>query len=338
MSKAVMGRPLAMVNFARVILQGKGLIEPARQMCLEAIALAPNDPEVLAFAQPIVNRGIGAWYFTMVQDEWRHGLYAKVLRKLLVNGGTVLDVGAGTGFFAMMAAREGADRVIACEIEPAVAAAAAQVIADNGLSDKITLLAMDSLDLKVGEHLDEPADILLWDNHGNNCIGNDCAKTLADAHARLIKPGAPILPARVEIMAAIVDSDRPGNDRMEMVDGFDMSAFNVLSPTDYTSESSHHTMLCEPVAVFDMDFTDPTPMQDTRNAIPVVLKEGRASGVLQWLRFHIDGETIYETLDKRVHAFGPQFHTFTPFDAAAGATVRLCGAHDTSETWFWVER
>lgn len=331
---AVRGNPVAMVNCARTLLMESGRNAQARALCREALALDPADGEAAALARPVLSEGIGGWYFTMLLDARRHALYERALRRMLVGGGVVLDIGAGTGLFAMMAARAGASRVIACERDPEVARIAAEIVARNGLSDRVEVLALDARELV----LREPADMLLWDNLANNFLGAGCAATLADAKARLLRKGAQILPGRAEIMVAPA-TDLNGTERhTDRVEGFDMTPFNALRATDFTLSPTKFELRAEPVAMFDLDVTGPDPIRPARASIEVTASAGRIDGIAQWLRFHLGDGLVYETLGEDVQAFGPQFHVTDPFTAAEGKRLRLAGAHDTLNTWFWIDR
>lgn len=335
---AVQGNPVAMVNCARTLLMENEQLERARAVCREALALAPDDAEVRALARPILSEGIGSWYFTMVLDARRHALYTKALTRVLANGGVVLDIGAGTGLFAMLAVRAGASHVIACERDPEVARAAAEIVARNGFADKITVLPIDSRELELGGVLAERADVLLWDNLANNFLGAGCAATLADAKARLVKPGAPVLPSRAELLVAPATDLEAPERRMGIVDGLDMSAFNDLAGTDFTLARSKFALRSDPVALFDFDVAGPEPIRPGRADVPIALSEGRVDGIAQWLRFHLTDDIVYDTSDEDVHAFGAQFHVVEPFEAQDGDAVRLHGAHDALNTWFWLGR
>ena len=336
---SVRGRPLAMINVARTLLAPKGMIERARALAEEAVALAPDDPEVFARAGLLRSHGIGDWYWTMVQDEPRHELYAQAFRQLFTPGCTVLDIGAGTGLFAMLAAREGAGRVIACERNPAVAEAARRIVALNGYADRVSIINKDSKDLQIGVDLDEPADVLLWDNLANNVLGAGAADTLADARRRLIKPGAAIIPARAEIVVALVDDKRPQDRVMTVVSGFDMSPFNDFMATNFTLKPHRHPRLSDAAVIFDLDFTDPTPLRPQTNTVTVTAnQDGVAHGVAQWVRFHLTDKIVYDTSGDTVTAFGMQLHTLPAFSLKATETLTICGHHDCRATWFWVER
>lgn len=334
---SVQGNAIAMINCARTLLRENDQQERARAVCREALALAPTNAEAHALARPILSEGIGSWYFTMVLDTYRHELYARALRRVLANGGVVLDIGAGTGVFAMLAVQAGASHVVACERDPEVARAAGEIIARNGFADRITLLPIDSRELNLGRDLPEPADVLLWDNLANNFLGAGCAATLADAKARLLRPGAPVLPGRAELIVAPVTDLEASQHCMGIVDGLDMTPFNALRGTDFTLGRDKFALRSEPVTLFDFDVTGPEPIRPDRSSAPVSLTAGQVDGVAQWLRFHLADDIAYDTLGEEVRAFGAQFHVVDPFEAAENQEVQLHGAHDTIDTWFWIE-
>lgn len=334
---AVGGKPVAMVALARTLLLPSGRIAQARALCEEALAVAPHDPALRAMAGPILCHGIGGWYFTMVQDHGRHALYEQAFRSVITPGCTVLDIGAGTGLFAMMAARAGAARVIACERDEAVAALARGVVAANGLSDKVTILCMDSRDLRIGEHLPYPADVLVWDNLANNLFGVGCAATVEDAKARLVRPGAPVLPARVEVIVAPARDLRPQDSRMEQAAGFDLRAFNAGAPASFTIPRDRLGLLAQGRTLFDVDFAAQRHIASEGAAVEVEVNAGPINGVAQWLRFHLADGIVYDTADASVTAFGTQFHPVVPFEVTAPRRVTVRGGHDCANTWFWVE-
>jgi len=342
---SVHGNPVAMINCARTLLAGGGDLERARAVCREALAITPVGAsaaaEAWALARPILSDGVGSWYFTMVLDAPRHALYARALRRVLVKGGVVLDIGAGTGLFAMLALRAGASHVVACERDPEVARAAREIFERNGFADRITLLPIDSRELDPGRDLpglaDGLADVLLWDNLANNFLGAGCAATLADAKARLLKPGAPVLPGRAELLAAAATDLEAPERCMGVVEGLDMTPFNALRGTDFTLARSKFALRSEPAVLFDFDAAGPAPFRPGRSSAPVSLTAGRVDGVAQWLRFHLGDGIVYDTLDEDVRAFGAQFHVVDPFEAGEGMAVRLHGAHDTLDAWFWIE-
>lgn len=332
----VSGKPVAMLMLARTMLLPRGKTTQARALCEEAVKLAPGDPEVQALARSVRARDVGPWYFTMVQDHPRHARYAEAFRKLFTPGCTVLDIGAGTGLFAMLAAREGADQVIACERDPAVAEAAREAIERNGYADRVKLVSKASHDLEIGVDLEGKADILLWDNLSNNLLGAGALDAIDDARRRLLKPDARMIPARCEMRVALVEASPAPDVRMGIVEGFDMTAFNRFRPTQTTLGKTGLERRSSAATIFDFDFAN-DQLPGARASVAVTATGGTVDGIAQWIRFHLADDVLYDTGDDEgVTAFGIEYHAVEPFESEAGQSISICGAHDRKRTWFWI--
>ena len=74
----------------------------------------------------------------MMNNAPRNSLYDEAIGRV-VPGRSVLDIGTGSGLLSMMAARAGAKWVVSCDGIPWIAAKATEVVAANGLSDRIKI-------------------------------------------------------------------------------------------------------------------------------------------------------------------------------------------------------
>ena len=100
-------------------------------------------------------------YGLMMTDKARMSAYTAALRRVVDSTSVVVDIGSGTGIFAIMACAFGARRVIAIESGPAIQVARDSARA-NGCSDRIEFVQAQSTEVD----LDEPADIIVSDLHG----------------------------------------------------------------------------------------------------------------------------------------------------------------------------
>src|ERR1051326_6442715 len=100
-------------------------------------------------------------YGLMIADERRMGAYAEALRRAVKPGAVVIDIGTGTGIFALIACRLGARRVYAIEPDNSIHLAA-QVASANGSPDHIEFVQV-ILDYSV---LPETADVIVSDIRG----------------------------------------------------------------------------------------------------------------------------------------------------------------------------
>src|SRR5262249_34245768 len=97
----------------------------------------------------------------MIADSGRVDAFARAIQKAVQPGCLCLELGTGTRFFAVLACRAGARRVVAIEPNPAIHVAK-EVAAENGCADRITFIQ----DLSTRVKLEEPADVIVSDMGG----------------------------------------------------------------------------------------------------------------------------------------------------------------------------
>lgn len=140
-------------------------------------------------------------YGAMVGDRVRMTAYEEALRRVVTPSSVVLDIGAGTGVMALIAARLGARRVIAVEPNPLVRIGA-RLAVENGLADRITFVHGRSQEIEPAEL----ADVVVCDLRGGLPTVAIHVAAIVDARRRLMKPGAVLLPVRDTLMAAPVEA------------------------------------------------------------------------------------------------------------------------------------
>ncbi len=138
---------------------------------------------------------------SMILDRRRVETFARAIATTVEPGDVVLDIGTGTGLLACIAARSGARRVYAVEVGP-VASPAEEVIAANGLGDRIEVIRGLSTDIE----LSELATVVVSETIGNMGFDEGILAWVADARARLTTPDARVVPGRVETVVAALDA------------------------------------------------------------------------------------------------------------------------------------
>jgi SAM-dependent methyltransferase len=133
----------------------------------------------------------------MIADDVRVSAYAAALRGLVRPGDRVVEIGAGFGFFSVLAARAGAARVVAVDSNPAVHLGR-RVAAANGFADRIAFHHCSAAKLT----LDEPADLLIADLRGPTPFAGRSLEALIDARTRLLRPGGTVVAARDTVFVA----------------------------------------------------------------------------------------------------------------------------------------
>lgn len=138
-------------------------------------------------------------YGEMISDRVRMDAYTAALREAVKPGAVVVDIGTGTGVFAMLACQFGARKVYA--IEPSVSIQVAQEIATaNGLADRIEFIN----DLSTNLTLPERADVVISDLRSVLPFFQHHFASIADARRRLLKPDGVLIPAKDRLRVALV--------------------------------------------------------------------------------------------------------------------------------------
>ena len=333
--------PLALINLARDLLLARGGVHRALALADRALAAAPDDGEVRAIHAEIVSANVGAWYFNMVRDAPRHAVYERVMRRALANGESVLDLGAGAGLFAMMAATAGARQVIACERKPAVANGARAVIARNGLQDRVRVVSKSSTEMVVGVDLEERVDVLIWDNLANDLVGAGALPAIEDAVRRLLKPGGAVIPVRGAVMAALAYDQGLEARLMTTAEGFDLAPFNALAKPTYTlkCDTASLSLASSATALFTFDFGSGGPFPAARVEQSVTASAPRANVIVQWVELELDDHGAWNTRPGGpAVALGLEAHPLAAgVNTVPGAVFRLGAAHDRQRLRIWLE-
>ena len=113
-------------------------------------------------------------------------------------GSSVLDIGSGTGIWAITAARLGAKRVVAVERDALLIPVIRNLVKENGVQDKVEVIQGESRSLQ----LDHRFDCIISETVGNQAFDEDIVSIMMDARKRFLKPGGCLIPEAVSLMVA----------------------------------------------------------------------------------------------------------------------------------------
>lgn len=135
-----------------------------------------------------------------LSDVGRLEAYQRALAEVVDGDSVVLDLGAGTGVLGILAARAGATRVYAVDRGP-ILDTAARIAADNGCPQVVPVRG-GSAEVE----LPEPATVVVADQMDPTGVRAGLLESFADAHARLLAPGAVAVPRALRLAVAPVSS------------------------------------------------------------------------------------------------------------------------------------
>ena len=269
------------------------------------------------------------WYIRAINDPHRNASYRCALQALVTPKTLVLEIGTGSGLFAMLAARAGARHVYTCEKDPHVAAIARANIARNGLADRITLFECHHEDLRIGEHLPLRADLLLHEFVSAYFLVAKIGTMLNRLRADLLTPEALILPHRFAATGMLVGDQWP----LELirvqatVEGLDVSGINLLAAAEVSLRGpvAIELPLSAPLMLAEFNLMSGGGPANRSHTIKfVATADGAATGILQWVQHGFPDGSAYENRPDLACNWWPNFRPFqSPVPLAAGDTLTV---------------
>ncbi len=279
----------------------------------------------------------------MIADRLRGDAYARALRAAVRPGCVVLDIGAGTGIFSMLACRFGARRVFAVEPNDSIEVAKTVAVA-NGLADRIEFFQALSTEVTLPER----ADVVVSDLRGVLPMFQQNIPSIADARRRLLAPGGVLIPQRDAVWLCLVEAADLYGRHMEPSDeaayGFDMSgAREVVANTWRKARVTPEQLLLPPRLAATLDYTTIEGANVSAEVNWTAERAGTAHGVVAWFDAVLgDGVTMSNAPGNPELIYGNAFFPLQrPVALAAGDSVSIrlhanlvCGDY----VWRWETR
>jgi protein arginine N-methyltransferase 1 len=140
-------------------------------------------------------------YGKMIADSRRMDAYVRALQQAIKPDSVVVDIGTGTGIFALIACQFGARKVYA--IEPSGWVELARELArENGCGDRVEFIQ----DLSIRVALSERADVIVSDLRGVLPLFGQHIPVMIDARSRFLKADGVLIPLRDRIWATLVEN------------------------------------------------------------------------------------------------------------------------------------
>ncbi len=225
----------------------------------------------------------------------RMNAFVEALRQSVTKDSVVIDLGAGTGAFGLLACRFGARRVYAIDPNDAIAVAE-ELAAANGFSDRFVCIQ----DVSTSVELPERADLIVSDLRGMVPIFETHLPTIMDARDRLLKPEGALIPRRDRLWAALVEAEKPYTSLVGPWDdgrfGLDLSAGRPYVVNDTrTYEFKPEHLLSESRIWTELDYKTVTSSDVDGEVEWVASRAGTAHGIAIWFESELADGVGYQT-------------------------------------------
>jgi type I protein arginine methyltransferase len=279
-------------------------------------------------------------YTWMITDEARMGPYVRALEAAVRPGSVVVDLGTGTGIFALLACRLGARRVFAIDTNDVVEVGR-ELALENGMADRIVFFQRDSREVD----LPEPADVIVSDLRGVLPMNGDHLAAIADARKRFLKPNGVLVPTRDRLMVAVA----------ERVDLYEWALGPARGPLGVTFEAMrdrlrqtialdgrnvrlHPRDLLTAGAVWaTLDYATVQPGPVTGRTDLRVERDGTGHGVTVWFEALLSEGEVFSTAPGYELCYGRLFLPWPhPVALAEGDVVKVdLWAQSNGDPWGW---
>jgi predicted nicotinamide N-methyase len=135
----------------------------------------------------------------MIKDYVRATAYWHAIEANVKPEDTVLELGCGSGILTFFAARAGAKKQYAIEINKNMIDTVTRPLAkENGFEDKITFLIGNSMNIPASA-VNPKADVFIAEILGDGIFNENILTYTIDARERFLKPGARMLPKGLDV-------------------------------------------------------------------------------------------------------------------------------------------
>jgi len=281
---------------------------------------------------------------TMIDaSNWhRVEAYTQSLAQAIGPASVVMEIGAGFGFFAMIAARCGARHVYAVEPNPLIQLGR-ELAQANGYADRITFIQGMSTTIS----LLEPADVIVSDIRGALPWLADHLPSIVDARQRHLKPGGVLIPGRDTVWAAVVHAPQHYNRLLspwqDNGHGLNLAAAQQQELNRWRKgRVKPEDLLTPPQCWATLDYATLTEPNAKGQITWVIEQAGTAHGLSLWFESELFPGVYLSNAPDRPHnpIYSQQFFPWSqPVDLAPGdridVTLQTTRVENNYE-WLWV--
>lgn len=149
--------------------------------------------------------GLLHYHQKMLADGLRNGLIFEAMKRHITSDTNFLDVGAGTGVWAILAAKLGAKRVVAIEIEEGLIPVLYKHAQENGVAHKIEIIHGHSDHAKIKGKF----DVIVSELFGSDALSQRTVDSFVSIRKRFLAPNGVLIPQKLRMLVAPAKLSNP---------------------------------------------------------------------------------------------------------------------------------
>lgn len=227
---------------------------------------------------------IPQWHFSMLMDDERNYAIESAIASLDLTGKLVFEIGSGIGLVAMLFAKHGAERVIACEMDLTLAVIARDAVEQNGFSDRVSVLAKPSWQVLHDGDLPRTPDIIFTETLDCGVVGEGFHRIAEDIR-KIARPDTLILPQVVRQFGFLCEDPQSFSRNATFVqNALDLSGLNSYSSRTFfsTNPLTHSPKALSPfISLHDFSYIDAAINDPMRRRV-IAMHSGTCHGMVSY--------------------------------------------------------
>ncbi|HZI87664.1 MAG TPA: 50S ribosomal protein L11 methyltransferase [Pyrinomonadaceae bacterium] len=268
----------------------------------------------------------------MLSDRLRNQTFYNALKRHVKKDVSVLDIGSGTGIWAIAAAKLGASRVVAIEKERMLIPIIEKLASKNDVSDRVEVLEGDSREVAIAGKF----DLIITETVGNEGFDEGIVPTIIDARKRFLKKSGVVIPHEVAAIAAPAHL----KGKVETLPAgleLDYRYFESLNRDipKKIGDRKRMTLLGKPVTLAHVDLNTVTkpPTLSEMNCKWRLKDASRVNCLVVWARVLLTKGISVDTI-RHTEAWNPICLSIDPL--AAGPATIECRVTISNRHYYWV--
>lgn len=249
---------------------------------------------------------------TLLADGARNRAFFRALKAVIRPGMHVLDIGAGTGVWAVAAALLGAARAVAVEMDPLLLRVIQALAKENGVADRVQALAGHSSQIHPGKEF----DLIITETIGNLAFEEQIVPTVIDARSRFLKPGGILIPEKVALMTAPVHFSEQILPRGIPINAPSFCDLMLQSPVELKRNQAIFLSPERELIAIDLYSAEAAPSLLDLSAAWKINRARRVNGFVTWASAHLAAGIRLSAL--RTSSWKQTLYRIKPFTQASG--------------------
>lgn len=277
-------------------------------------------------------QGVLPYHQQMLADGVRNKLLYEAIKKNVTSETNFLDIGAGTGIWAILAAKLGAKRVVAVEIEESLIPIIFRHAQENGVADKIEIIHAHSNDMKIRGKF----NLIVSEIFSVDAFGEATIKSFVKLRNRFLAPNGVLIPQKLAMFAVPVRVENSIQDLPAELpikcDFFKSLKFNY--PQNFSLSDRHRIkFLAEPQKFIEVDFRtiESNPSLQNLSLSWKLDNLSEANAFATFTHSFFTDEIKMDAFDSQ--SWNTTIYEFQPFQFAAGKIKFDLSLAQKKENW-----